>query len=68
MQRRFKQHQAGKASHYTKARGVRKIVYTERYRTKSSALIREAEIKRLTRFQKKQLIKATKCAQRIMGA
>lgn len=50
--RRFKAHQAGTASRYTRARGARRIVYTEAAGSKSDALKREAAIKRLTRTQK----------------
>ncbi|MEY2640720.1 MAG: hypothetical protein RL150_113 [Candidatus Parcubacteria bacterium] len=54
--KRFKEHQAGTASKYTRARAVQAIVYTEKVHTRSTALIREAAIKRLSKVQKQQLI------------
>lgn len=50
--RRLKQHQAGKGGSYTRSHAVKKIVYTEKFRTKGEALRREAQIKRLTRKKK----------------
>jgi putative endonuclease len=55
--RRFAEHQKGRASHYTAARKARKIVYTEKKRTRSAALKREAEIKRMNRAQKLALVR-----------
>ena len=55
--RRFKEHKAGKGGHYTKAKGVDKILYTEKQATRSLALKREAEIKRWPRRQKLALTK-----------
>lgn len=54
--RRFKQHQKGRGGHYTSSRTVMRIVHTEEYPDKSSALKREAEIKRWTREEKLRLI------------
>ncbi len=56
VQRRFQQHVAGTASHYTAAKKAVAIVYTETAESKSAALKREAEIKRLSREQKLALI------------
>ncbi|MFA7158975.1 MAG: GIY-YIG nuclease family protein [Kiritimatiellia bacterium] len=58
LERRFKQHAAGKGGHYTRAFGARKMLYEEKCRDKSSALKREAEIKRFTRAGKKALIRS----------
>lgn len=55
--RRFLQHQAGKASRYTRSRGVVRVEYTEQKRTRGSALKREAEIKKWTREEKLAFIK-----------
>lgn len=55
LQRRFALHCSGKASRYTRSRGVDKIVYTQNTTTKSSALKREAQIKRLSREKKLDL-------------
>lgn len=56
IKRRFQEHKAGKASKYTRARKAVKIVYSKKCRNKSYALKREAEIKRLTRAEKNNLI------------
>lgn len=50
--KRWALHQAGKASRYTRSHPVKKIVYTQRCRTKGKALQRELQIKQLTRTQK----------------
>lgn len=54
--RRFDEHKKGKGGHYTKSRRVVKILYTESQPNKSSALKREAKIKRLSRKEKMALI------------
>ncbi len=56
VERRFKQHLAGTASHYTAAKKAVEIVYTETAESKSVALKREAAIKRLSREQKLALM------------
>lgn len=57
--RRFKEHKAGTASHYTHSRGAKRMVYKEKVKDRSTALKREAAIKRLSRKQKLLLIKKT---------
>ncbi|MFA6437272.1 MAG: GIY-YIG nuclease family protein [Candidatus Paceibacterota bacterium] len=52
LERRFKEHQLGKGGHYTGANRPTKIVYTEKHKTKSKALKREAEIKKWKRDKK----------------
>lgn len=47
-------------AHYTKIRRPVKLVYFEKYNSKSKALKRELEIKELTRLEKIKLIKAKK--------
>lgn len=54
--RRCKQHNAGKASRYTRSRRPVRLVYQETYPDQSSSLRREAEIKALSRRQKMVLI------------
>ena len=54
---RFKVHLAGKGAKYTKSHKPIKIIYQEKLNTKSEALKREAEIKKLSRKQKEELIK-----------
>ncbi|OGZ04500.1 MAG: hypothetical protein A2648_01540 [Candidatus Lloydbacteria bacterium RIFCSPHIGHO2_01_FULL_41_20] len=57
VKRRFNEHKKGKGGHYTSSRKVIKLLYTERKKNRSSALKREAEIKKLTREQKLKLAK-----------
>lgn len=52
LKRRFVQHQKGEGGHYTSAKRVIKVVYTEEYPNRSSALKREAEIKSWRRVKK----------------
>jgi len=55
--KRVKDHNESKTgARYTKARRPVRAVYTERYKTLSKALRREAEIKKLTRKRKLELI------------
>ena len=57
LQRRFKEHKEKIGGHYTKAHPVKKILYTEQFTTRSAALKREAQIKKLSRQKKLGLIK-----------
>lgn len=57
---RFALHKAGKGARYTRARGVKKILYTESGLTRSEALKREAAIKRLSRDEKQVLVRSKK--------
>ena len=50
--RRFEEHKAGKGGHYTRSHKVIKILHTEEYPSRSSALKREAEIKKWKKKQK----------------
>ncbi len=54
--RRLAEHKSGTASRYTRSRGAKRMVYTELCTDRSSALKREAEIKRWQRPQKLILI------------
>jgi len=54
--RRFLQHQKGIGAKYTKSHPVKKYAYSEKFRSRSLALIREAEIKSWERKQKLLLI------------
>ncbi|HLS23743.1 MAG TPA: GIY-YIG nuclease family protein [Pseudogracilibacillus sp.] len=58
LKRRIQLHEAGKGAKYTRGRGPFQLVYVESLPTKSKALKREYEIKRLTRRQKLQLIES----------
>lgn len=55
--KRFKDHLAGKGARYTLSHKPEKIVYSEHFSSKSEALKREAEIKKLTRRKKILLIR-----------
>ena len=50
--RRLSEHKAGKGGHYTSAKKVAKLLYTEESKDRSSALKREAEIKKFSRKHK----------------
>lgn len=56
LKRRFEQHKNKKGGHYTRAKGVAKIVFTEAHPNRSSASKREAEIKSWKRGKKLGLI------------
>ena len=57
VKRRFKEHQSGVGGHYTKAKGAKKLLYTEQHPDRSSASKREAEIKGWKREQKLELMR-----------
>ncbi len=52
LERRFAEHKNGTGARYTRSRGVVKFVYSEHCKSRSKALIREAEIKKLSREEK----------------
>jgi putative endonuclease len=52
VERRFLEHTRGIGSHFTRAKKAKRIVYVEQHPSRSSALKREAEIKRLSREKK----------------
>lgn len=56
VERRFQQHCSGKGAKYFYGRTPEAIVYVESAHTRSSAAKREAEIKKLPKFRKEQLI------------
>jgi len=56
LNRRLSAHQRGTASKYTRARLPVRVIYQEAHHTRSSALRREALIKRLTHEDKLGLI------------
>jgi putative endonuclease len=59
VERRFLEHKAGTASHYTAAHRAVKIVHVERFKDRSSASKREAEIKKWSRERKLALISSS---------
>ncbi len=58
LKRREALHNAGKGAHYTCIRRPVEIVYSEEFDTKSEAMKREYQIKRLKKAEKKILIAA----------
>jgi putative endonuclease len=54
-QRRLRQHQAGTASRYTRARRPVELVYTREFATRSQAMREEVRIKRLPPAEKLRL-------------
>lgn len=59
LKRRVREHNSDKfrGAKYTKGRRPVKLVYVEKYRTLKKAMTREAEIKRLIKTEKEDLIK-----------
>ncbi len=56
LNKRLKDHNNAKASKYTRVRLPVVFIYTEELESRSQALKREAEVKRLSRIQKEQLV------------
>lgn len=56
---RFKKHQKGIGSRYTRSHKVVKILYSETFKTKGAALTRELQIKALTKAEKLTLVNTT---------
>ncbi|WP_188205597.1 GIY-YIG nuclease family protein [Alkalibacillus aidingensis] len=55
---RVAKHQAGEAAKYTRAKLPVELVYQEEFKTKSEAMKREAEIKRLNKVAKERLVRS----------
>lgn len=53
-------HNARKGAKYTRSRTPVKLVYVEQFATREQAMRREAQIKRLGRYEKEQLISKQK--------
>ncbi|MES2014343.1 MAG: GIY-YIG nuclease family protein [Patescibacteria group bacterium] len=58
--RRFNEHKNNVGANYTRSKGVKRVVYSEKHPDRSSALKREAAIKRLTRAKKLILIRGSR--------
>lgn len=63
--RRVRQHNAGRGAAYTRAHRPVRLVYLERDHTRSGALIREAAIKRLSRDRKTALVRSVRRGRRV---
>ena len=59
VEKRFEAHKNGEGAKYTRAHKPLKIVYTQRYETKSEAMKEEYRIKKLSRQDKIKLINGT---------
>ncbi len=64
LERRLRQHRAGRGARYTRSRLPLALVYLETVRDRGSALRREAALKQLTRAEKLQLIRRTRARTR----
>lgn len=56
LKKRLQAHNSGKGSKYVRARLPAKVVYHEKYKTKSEALKREYAIKQMSRDEKLALV------------
>lgn len=56
LQHRLAMHSAGKGAKYTRGRGPLELVYSEELGSKEEALHREAEIKKLSKPKKLELL------------
>jgi putative endonuclease len=54
-ERRLRQHQAGRASRYTRSRLPVELIYAREFETRSEAMREEVRIKRLTPAHKRRL-------------
>ncbi|PKM42277.1 MAG: hypothetical protein CVV03_10160 [Firmicutes bacterium HGW-Firmicutes-8] len=59
LERRAEKHNRGKGAKFTRGRGPVEIIYFEEFPSKSAAMVREAEIKRLTKPEKLKMIVVT---------
>ena len=63
VERRFREHASGsRGARYFNGRKPREVVYTEPGHTRSSACVREAQIKKMSRSQKESFLKDPSCA------
>lgn len=60
LEKRLATHRAGKGAAYTRAKKVKKLLYSEPARDRSAATKREMEIKSWTRAEKIRLIRGAK--------
>ncbi len=56
LERRFKMHQDGKASRYTRTRRPVEVLYHEKCGSRTQALVRECAVKEFSRKKKEELI------------
>ena len=53
---RFRLHKKGKGAKYVRTHPPEKVVYVEKFETRSNAMKRERQIKRLTHAEKQKLV------------
>ena len=58
IERRFRMHMTGRASHYTRTRRPVELAYQEPCATRTQAMVRECAVKALSRRKKEELIAA----------
>ena len=63
IEKRFKMHSEGKGARYTRTRRPLEMVYRERCKTRTEALVRECAVKALPKEKKLALIEAFRSAQ-----
>lgn len=56
LERRIATHNAGKGAKYTRGRGPVQVVWSERAKSEGAAKSREAEVKKLSKAEKEELI------------
>jgi predicted GIY-YIG superfamily endonuclease len=56
VEKRFEMHKKGRGARYTRAHEPEKLVYTEKFESRSEAMKRERRIKTLSHNKKQQLI------------
>lgn len=59
LERRFKMHTNGKASHYTRTRRPLELLYQEPCGTRTQALVRECFVKSFSKKRKEELISSS---------
>lgn len=55
LDRRLKEHSSGRGARFTRCFGVDRLIYSESKRSRSSSLVREAEIKKWPKARKLEL-------------
>ena len=56
VERRVEEHNSGEGAKYTRGRTPVEVVHVEEYTTRSEAMSREAEIKKMSRKEKERLV------------
>ena len=67
LENRIEKHNEGKAAKYTRVRTPVKLIYYEEHDTKSAAMKRENDIKRMIRQEKLELVNKKQSTESNMG-